>query len=127
MRPLGDPTSVSTPSSTNSSPLSSRDSSNIEERRSSNGAASTPYSNGASNGRSTNTAMVLARRNVNTLTAVQAAAAGAAGSLQSRDELTDVVVAELRVGPADACKWQTGLVHWCWCGIGQWVMNAYCS
>lgn len=85
MRQLGDPPSTSNPAS----PLSS-----MEERQLSNGAASTPYS---SNGASSNTGLVLARRNVSTLTAVQTAAAGASSALQSRDQLADIVVADVRV------------------------------
>jgi hypothetical protein len=41
---------------------------------------------------------VLARTNVPMLTAVQAAAAGAATSLQSREQLSDAVLAGLQVG-----------------------------
>lgn len=91
MRPLGDPPSTSNPAS----PLSS-----MEERQRSNGAASTPYSG---NGASSNSGLVLARRNVSTLTAVQTAAAGASSALQSREQLADIVVADVRVSPRCVC------------------------
>lgn len=88
MRLLGEPPSTSNPTS----PLSS-----MEERRLSNGAASTPNSssNGGGNN-SSNAGLVLARRNVSTLTAVQTAAAGASSALQSREQLADIVVADVR-------------------------------
>lgn len=75
----------------------------MEERGMSNGAASTPYSNGAANGNKASTGLVLARRSVSTLTAVQTAAAGASTALQSRDQLVDVVAAEVRVGGMICC------------------------
>jgi hypothetical protein len=108
MRPLGEPPSITNPASTNSSPLSS-----MEERRRSNGAASTPYGSGSSGSDSSksSTGLVLARRNVSTLTAVQTAAAGASTALMSRDQLTDIVVADVRVSlPSSAVSlpgWQS--------------------
>lgn len=99
MRPLGDPPSTSNPAS----PLSS-----MEERQLSNGAASTPYS---SNGANSNTGLVLARRNVSTLTAVQTAAAGASSALQSREQLADIVVADVRVSPRCVCRQAPAWAH----------------
>jgi hypothetical protein len=95
MRPLGDPTSTSNPPSTLNSPLSSTENLSLAaDRRRANGTGSS-NANGAGN---TSSQLVLARRDVSTLTAVQTAAAGAATSLQSRDQLTDIVVADMRVG-----------------------------
>lgn len=77
--------------------MSSTDNLSLADRRMANGTGSS-NANGASN---TSSQLVLARRNVSTLTAVQTAAAGAATSLQSRDQLTDIVVADMRVSPHD--------------------------
>lgn len=110
MRPLGDPPSV--PTSTSSSPLNSRDSIYLagDQQRHSNGTGSittaAPSPNGTINTRSSSSnnngtngssSLVLARRNVSSLTAVQTAAAAGASTLQSRDQLADVVLADLRV------------------------------
>lgn len=67
---------------------------NAESR--SNGSTSTSYNNDMSNGASSNGAtgqqgLVLARRPVSALTAVQTAAAGAAGSLTSRERVAAYV------------------------------------
>lgn len=106
MRPLGDPSSTLTTPLT--SPLSS-----MEERRMSNGTASTlPSSTGSSNNGAgssrPSTGLVLARRNVSTLTAVQTAAAGASTALQSREQLAEIVVADMRVSESRNSCWLAG-------------------
>jgi hypothetical protein len=114
MRPLGEPTSISNPPSTHNSPMSSTDNLSLADRRMGNGTSSS-NANGASN---TSSQLVLARRNVSTLTAVQTAAAGAATSLQSRDQLTDIIVADTWVSLFSVTAQVNGCTAQC-CGV--WV------